>query len=84
MGRTFVSVRQEINAISDRWAQVSRTRKKADQAAGRYTAEIAKKYGSECFMGCNGGLEGALFSALVEIRKQKEKEDDDMTDITDG
>jgi len=74
MGRTFTSVRQEINTISDHWVRVSRTLKKSDQASGKYTAEIAKKYGSEAFMGCNGGLEGVLFSVLVEIQKQQDRE----------
>ncbi|MFZ1898519.1 hypothetical protein [Methanoregula sp.] len=55
---------------------VSRTLRKSEQAAEKYTAEIARKYSSKAFMGCNGGIEGVLFSALVEIQKQREMKDD--------
>jgi len=73
MGRTFTSVRQEINAISERWIRVSRKLKQEDQTTGQYTAAITKRYSSECFMGMNSGLEGALFSAPVAIQKGREK-----------
>ena len=29
-------------------------------------------------MGCNGGLEGALFSALVAIQKEREDRDEEI------
>jgi len=32
-------------------------------------AELAKRYSSESFMGCNDPLEAALFSASVEMQK---------------
>jgi hypothetical protein len=39
-------------------------------------AAMAMRYSSECFMGMNGGTEGALFSALVAIQKEREMEKD--------
>jgi hypothetical protein len=32
-------------------------------------AELAKRYSSEGFMGCNDPLESVLFSAAVEMQK---------------
>jgi hypothetical protein len=82
MGRSFLSIRQAINIISERWARTSRTLKREDKAYGRETADLAKKYASEAFMGCNIPLEGAVFSAMVELGKRGkmgvagEKDDD--------
>lgn len=64
MGRSFLSVRQGVNIIAGRWERSARKWKR-----GKKMAEIAKRYSSESFMGCNDPLEGALFSAGVEIQK---------------
>jgi hypothetical protein len=67
MGRSFVSVRQGVNSIADRW----------ERAAKKYKCEkkvvrIAKRYSSEGFMGCNDPLESVLFSIGVEMQKDPE------------
>jgi hypothetical protein len=65
MGRSFLSVRQGVNHIADRWERSAKKWKRGKEMAG-----LAKKYASESFMGCNDPLEGALFSAMVECRKK--------------
>jgi hypothetical protein len=65
MGRSFLSVRQGVNHIADRWERSAKKWKRGKEMAG-----LAKKYASESFMGCNDPLEGALFSAMVECRKR--------------
>jgi len=65
MGRSFLSVRQGVNHIADRWERSAKKWKREKEMAG-----LAKKYASESFMGCNDPLEGALFSAMVECRKR--------------
>lgn len=64
MGRSFQSVRQGVNSIADRW----------ERAAKKYRCEkriveIAKRYSSEGFMGCDDPLEAVLFSAMMEMQK---------------
>ena len=65
MGRSFLSVRQGVNLIGDRWERSAKKWKRGKEMAG-----LAKKYASESFMGCNDPLEGALFSAMVELLKR--------------
>lgn len=74
MGRSFLSIHQAINIISERWARSSRTLVREDKAYGRETADLAKRYASEAFMGCNIPLEGAVFSAMVELGKRERAE----------
>jgi len=73
MGRTFPSVRQGINEIADRWARSARWLKKNDQRYGQLLVQYAKANSSEAFDACHDPIEGAVFSALVEIIKRQEK-----------
>jgi hypothetical protein len=75
MGRSFLSVRQGINIIAERWARASRTLKREDIPLGRETADLAKTHASEAFVGCDIPLEGIIFSAMVEMGKRREKGD---------
>jgi hypothetical protein len=72
MGRTFVSTRQGVNMIADRWARSARALKREDQKYGRQLVEYAKEHSSEAFVACNDPLEAAVFSALIEILKQRD------------
>jgi hypothetical protein len=66
MGRSFESVRQELNRVAERWERAgSRTR------AGKRLAGWAKEHASEAFFGCDDPVEAALFSALVELRREQ-------------
>ncbi len=62
MGRSFLSVRQGVNIIAERWERVARRYRGAKRMP-----ELARSYSSEGFMGCNDPLESALFSALVAM-----------------
>ena len=66
MGRNFQSVRQGVNSIADRWERASKRYK-----CNKRVFEIAKKYSSEGFMGCNDPLESVLFSIAVEMQKDE-------------
>jgi hypothetical protein len=68
MGRSFQSVRQGVNEIAGRWERASK-RYKCDKRI----AEIAKKYSSEGFVGCDDPLESVLFSAMMEMGKDSAK-----------
>lgn len=65
MGRTFLSVRQGANEIASRWERAAKKYK-----CDKRMAEIAKKYSSEGFMGCDDPLESVLFSVMVEMHKE--------------
>jgi hypothetical protein len=54
-----------VNEIASRWERASKRYK-----YGKRVVEIAKRYSSEGFVGCNDPLESVLFSAAVEMQKQ--------------
>jgi hypothetical protein len=74
MGRTFVSTRQGVNSLADRWARSARALKREEQKYGQQLVTLAKERSSEAFMACNDPLEAAVFSALIGILKQIDKE----------
>lgn len=57
-------MRQGVNEIADRWERASKR-----YPYSKRVVEIAKKYSSEGFMGCNDPLESVLFSAMMEMSK---------------
>jgi len=67
MGRSFVSVRQGVNSIADRWERAAKK-----YPCGKRVVQIAKSYSSEGFVGCNDPLESVLFSIGVEMQKDTE------------
>ena len=67
MGRSFQSVRKGVNEIASRWERASKR-----YPCGKSVVEIAKKYSSEGFVGCNDPLESVLFSICVEMQKENE------------
>jgi len=72
MGRSFLSVRQGVNNIADRWERAAKK-----YQCGKRVARVAKSYSSEGFVGCNDPLESVLFSIGVEMQK----ESDDLSDV---
>jgi hypothetical protein len=72
MGRSFVSVRQGVKGVADRWVRVSRALRERDRRYGEKLAENAKQHSSEAFVGCDEPLEAAIFSALIEIFKNQD------------
>ena len=71
MGRSFLSTRQGVNIIADRWERASKKYK-----CGKRVVRMAKMYSSEGFMGCNDGMESVLFSAMMEILKHQDNSSD--------
>jgi len=67
MGRSFLSVRQGVNTIADRWERAAKKYK-----CGKRVAQVAKRYSSEGFVGCNDPMESVLFSIGVEMQKEGE------------
>jgi hypothetical protein len=67
MGRSFLSVRQGLNRIADRWERASR-----EYRCGKRVVQAAKRYSSKGFVGCNDPLESVLFSIGVEMQREGE------------
>ncbi len=74
MGRSFESVRQGVNSISDRWTRSSRYLRKDDQKYAEKLAKLAKMHSGESFFGCDDALEAVLFSVLIEMIKRQENQ----------
>jgi hypothetical protein len=70
MGRSFESVRMGVKEVSSRWLKASRALAKDDQVYGQMVAQMAKKHSSEAFYALDDPLEAAVFSVLVEMRKE--------------
>jgi hypothetical protein len=74
MGRSFESVRMGVKDVSARWLKASRALKKEDQIYGQRLAEMAKEHSSEAFYALDDPLEAAVFSVLLELVKQMDKD----------
>jgi hypothetical protein len=73
MGRSFESIRMGVKDVSARWLKASKALKKEDQVYGQKLAEIAKKHSSEAFYALDDPLEAAVFSVLLELVKEMDK-----------
>lgn len=78
MGRSLESVRMGVKNVSNRWLNAKRALKKDDQVYAQKLAEMAKKHSSEAFYAFDDPLEAALFSVLIEMMKELEKDDVDI------
>ena len=83
MGRTFVSVRQGIHQVSDRWARCARLLRADNRKPGERLALLAKFHQNEAFCACADELEGAVFSVFVEVLK-KQAELEERLDVLEG
>ena len=72
MGRSFLSVRQGINDIAGNWERMARDPDKGTDASCLCLADMAKKHSSELFSLFDDPVEAAIFSALVELLKERE------------
>jgi hypothetical protein len=73
MGRSFESIRMGVKDVSTRWLKASKALKKEDQVYGQKLAEMAKKHSSEAFYALDDPLEAAVFSVLLELVKEMDK-----------
>jgi hypothetical protein len=53
-----------VNEIANRWQRAAKKYR-----CEKTIVELAKRYSSEGFMGCNDPLEPVMFSAVVEMQK---------------
>ncbi len=74
MGRTFKSVRMGSQEVAQRWLKASRALKREDQICGQRLAEMAKIHSSEAFYALDDPLEAAVFSVLIELLKERDRE----------
>jgi hypothetical protein len=74
MGRTFKSVRMGSQEVAQRWLKASRALNKDDQIYGQRLAEMVKMHSSEAFYALDDPLEAAVFSVLIELLKESDKE----------
>jgi len=75
MGRSVKSVRQGVNDTTGRWVRSARTLAGRKQVHGEQLAAFAKQHSSEAFYVCEDPLEAAVFSALVEILRYRDVQD---------
>ena len=61
-----------VKEVSSRWLKASRALTRDDQIYGQMVALMAKKHSSEAFYALDDPLEAAVFSVLVEMRKELE------------
>ena len=61
-----------VKDVSARWLKASKALKKEDQIYGQMVAEMAKKHSSEAFYALDDPLEAAVFSALVEMMRERD------------
>lgn len=73
MGRSFESVRMGVKDVSARWTKAGRALPKEDRVYAERLAEMAKKHSSEAFYALDDPLEAAVFSALIELMKMRDK-----------
>lgn len=71
MGRSFESIRMGVKDVSARWLKASKALKEEDQIYGQMLAEMAKTQSSEAFYALDDPLEAAVFSAPVEMRRER-------------
>jgi len=83
MGRSFVSTRQGVRDLAERWARSSKALKRGDQPYGEQLARLAKEHASETFVACDDPLEAATFSVLVEVLKRQDRLEAGMKDDVD-
>ena len=74
MGRNFKSVRIESQEVAARWFKASRALNKDDQIYGKRLAQMVKMHSNEAFYALDDPLEAAIFSVLIELLKDKDKE----------
>ena len=67
-------MRQGVKGPIDHWARAARALKKEEQQYGERLVALAKKHSSEAFYGCDDPLEAVVFSVLVEILKQQDRQ----------
>jgi hypothetical protein len=60
--------------VSQRWLKASRALKKEDQIYGQRVAEMGKMHSSESFYAIDDPLEAAVFSVLIELLKEIDRE----------
>jgi len=77
LGRSFESMRMSVKEVSDRWLRAKKALRRDEQQYADRLSEMAKKHSSEGFYAFDDPLEAAVFSVLIEILKELEKEDVD-------
>jgi hypothetical protein len=76
LGRSFESIRLGVKNTSDRWMRARKAMRKEDQVYAERISEMAKKHASEGFYAFDDPLEAAVFSVLVEMLKEIERQED--------
>ncbi|NYT06606.1 MAG: hypothetical protein GKC04_09640 [Methanomicrobiales archaeon] len=74
MGRSFESVRLGVKNTADRWIRVKKAMRKEDQAYAERLAAMAKRHASEGFYAFDDPLEAAVFSVLVEMLREIDRQ----------
>lgn len=81
LGRSFESVRLGVKNTADRWMRARRAMHPCDRVYAERIAEMATKHSSEGFYAFEDPLEAAIFSVLVELIREIEKNQGKSGDI---
>jgi hypothetical protein len=81
MGRTFKSVRMGSQEVAQRWLKASQALSKDEQIYGQRLAEMVKIHSSEAFYALDDPLEAAVFSVLIELLKEIDRENTEKEDV---
>jgi hypothetical protein len=76
MGRSFMSVRMGINDLTGRWTRAAHDLPVPDQTSAHDMVCRAKTHASKAFPAFDDPVEAALFSALVELFRERDTGDD--------
>jgi hypothetical protein len=66
-----------VSGRAERWGRAAKALRKEDRKYAERVIAMAKKHSSECFYACDDPLEAAVFSALIELLREQEREDVD-------
>jgi hypothetical protein len=73
MGRSFESIRMAANEITRRWERAAWSLPGNERDRALRVVAMAKRHSSEGFYSFDDPLESVLFSALIEILKERER-----------
>lgn len=79
MGRSFESIRLGVKDVPVGWLKTSKALKKEDQIYGQKLAEMTRKHSSKAFYALDGPLEAAVLSVLLELVKEMDNADCEMS-----
>ncbi len=77
MGRSIMSSRMAVKDLARRWSLATRALRSDEQKYGEDLVRMIQQHSSEGFCAFDDPLESAVFSVLIEMQKQRDRENVD-------